>query len=91
METCICQFYTSTKSRIALQVARKIAPCDRALTGIAHIKVRHFRAKVTFLSHASLTSELVSLLFMPFCDSERNHYSVNSAMHLSYDRPCRHT
>ena len=31
METCICQFYIYTKSRIALQVARKIAPCDRAL------------------------------------------------------------
>ena len=31
METCICQFY-STKSRIALQVARKIAPCDRAFS-----------------------------------------------------------
>ena len=30
MEMCICQF-TSTKSRIALQVARKIVPCDRAI------------------------------------------------------------
>ena len=28
--TCICQYYIS-KSRIALQVARKIAPCDRAV------------------------------------------------------------
>ena len=26
-----CDGFTSTKSRIALQVARKIAPCDRAL------------------------------------------------------------
>ena len=31
METCICANFTSNKSRIALQVARKIAPCDRAL------------------------------------------------------------
>ena len=30
METCFANF-TSTKSRIALQVARKTAPCDRAL------------------------------------------------------------
>ena len=31
METCICQFYIyCTKGRIALQVSRKIAPCDRA-------------------------------------------------------------
>ena len=28
----ICHKFTSLKSRIALQVARKIAPCDRALT-----------------------------------------------------------
>ena len=31
METCIYQFYTN-KSRIALQVARKIAPCDWAFS-----------------------------------------------------------
>ena len=29
----ICQKFTSLESRIALQVARKIAPCDRALRG----------------------------------------------------------
>ena len=28
----ICHKFTSLKSRIALQVARKIAPCDRALS-----------------------------------------------------------
>ena len=31
METRICQFYIYTKSKIALQVASKIAPCVRAL------------------------------------------------------------
>ena len=30
-ETCICQFYIYQVYRIALQVGRKIAPCDRAL------------------------------------------------------------
>ena len=33
METRICEFYIYTKSKIALQVARKIALCDRAYSG----------------------------------------------------------
>ena len=33
----ICHKFTSLKSRTALQAARKIAPCDRALTGTSNV------------------------------------------------------
>ena len=63
----ICHKFSSLKSRIAFQVARKIAPCDRAFSkDINDFLFIAFLFKRKRLSNIELSYNSFRIVFIPF-------------------------